>query len=233
MRPRFGDDTAIACCVSAMRVGKQMQFFGARVNLAKTLLYAINGGRDEITGEQVAPTEPPVTGDVLDYDEVAAALRHDDGLARRDLRRRAQLHPLHARQVRLRAPRDGAARRRRPAHPGLRHRRSVASSPTRLSAIKYATVRPVRDETGLVVDYLVEGEFPTYGNDDDRADEIAVELVHSFMEKVRRQPRPTATRVHTQSVLTITSQRGLRQAHRQHPGRPARGRAVRARARTR
>lgn len=203
VRGQCGDDAAIACCVSAMTVGKQMQFFGARVNLAKALLYAINGGRDEVSGKQVGPVTVPVTGDVLDYAQVRAS--YDtllDWLAQTYVDALNCIHwshdkyayeriemALHDRAI-LRTLACGIA--------GL----SVATDS--LSAIKYATVTPVRDETGLVVDYVVEGEYPTYGNDDDRADEIAVELVRSFMEKIRRQPTYRNAK-HTQSVLTITS----------------------------
>ncbi len=203
IRGQFGDDAAIACCVSAMRVGKQMQFFGARVNLAKTLLYAINGGRDEITGQQVAPISAPVGGSVLDYAEVTAAFDHTmDWLAEVYVDALNCVHFMHDKYAYERlemALHDGTILRTLAC--GVAGLSVVADS---LSAIKYASVHPVRDETGLVVDYLIEGEFPTYGNDDDRADEIAVELVQSFMKKVRRQPSYRGA-VHTQSVLTITS----------------------------
>ncbi|MFV0634287.1 formate C-acetyltransferase [Demequina sp.] len=203
IRSQCGDDAAIACCVSAMEVGKQMQFFGARVNLAKALLYAINGGRDEISGKQVAPVTAPLTGEVLDYQETIDT--YDvllDWLAETYVDALNCIHfmhdkyayerlemALHDKEI-LRTMACGIA--------GL----SVATDS--LSAIKYATVRPVRDETGLAVDYEVEGDYPTYGNDDDRADDIAVELVRRFMEKVRRQPTYRGSK-HTQSVLTITS----------------------------
>jgi formate C-acetyltransferase len=203
IRPARGDDAAIACCVSAMRVGKQMQFFGARVNVAKALLYAINGGRDEISGAQVAPVSAPLSGEVLDYDEVRAAYdRLLDWLAETYVDALNCIHLMHDKYAYERiemALHDRAVLRTLACGiAGL----SVAVDS--LSAIKYATVRPVRDETGLVVDYDVEGDFPTYGNDDDRADDIAVELVRSFMGKVRRQPT-YRNAVHTQSVLTITS----------------------------
>ena len=203
VRRQCGDDAAIACCVSAMRVGKQMQFFGARVNLAKTLLYAINGGRDEITGEQVAPPTPPVSGDVLDYDDVrhrfstllswlaetyVDALNCIHYMHDKYAYERLEM-ALHDRTV-LRTMACGIA--------GL----SVAADS--LSAIRYATVKPVRDERGLVVDYVTEGAFPTYGNDDDRVDAIAVELVREMMRNLRRQPT-YRNAVPTQSVLTITS----------------------------
>jgi len=203
VRHQCGDDAAIACCVSAMAVGKQMQFFGARVNMAKALLYAINGGRDELSGKQVAPVSAPVAGDVLEYADVHA--KYDtllDWLAETYVDALNCIHwshdkyayeriemALHDRTI-LRTLACGIA--------GL----SVATDS--LAAIKYAKVSPVRDETGLVVDFTVEGEYPVFGNDDDRADDIAVELVKSFMEKIRRQPT-YRNAVHTQSVLTITS----------------------------
>ena len=203
LRSRFGDDTAIACCVSAMEVGRQMQFFGARVNVAKALLYAINGGRDEVTGVQVAPATSPMSGDVLQYDEVLAALdRTLDWLAETYISALNVIHSMHDKYAYERiemALHDADVRRTMACGiAGL----SVAVDS--LSAIKHATVRPVRDASGLVVDYTVEGEFPTYGNDDDAADEIAVELVRTFMTKLRRHPTYRDA-VHTQSVLTITS----------------------------
>ena len=203
MRPKFGDDAGIACCVSGMAVGKHMQFFGARVNLLKTLLYAINGGRDENTGGQVGPMLAPMGGDVLDYGEVMARFEQmTDWLAESYVDVLNVIHymhdkycyesvlmALHDRDV-LRTLACGIA--------GLSH---TADS---LSAIKHAKVRPVRDERGLVVDYKIEGEFPRYGNNDDRADQIAIDLVSSFMKKIRRHKTYRDAK-HTQSVLTITS----------------------------
>ncbi|WP_061960696.1 formate C-acetyltransferase [Demequina flava] len=203
IRSQCGDDGAIACCVSAMEVGKQMQFFGARVNLAKALLYAINGGRDEVSGKQVSPVSAPLTAEVLDFDETLEAFDGLlDWLAETYVDALNCIHfmhdkyayeriemALHDKEI-LRTMACGIA--------GL----SVAADS--LSAIKYAEVRPVRDETGLVIDYDVTGEYPTYGNDDDRADDIAIDLVHRFMDKVRRQPTYRNAK-HTQSVLTITS----------------------------
>ncbi len=203
LRPRFGDDTAIACCVSAMRVGKQMQFFGARVNLAKALLYAINGGRDELTGEQVAPAFAPLSGDYLDYAQLRAALdRMTDWLARTYVDALNIIHYMHDKYAYERlemALHDYPVQRLLGC--GIAGLSVVADS---LSAVKHARVRVIRDETGLAVDYAVEGEFPRYGNNDDRADSIAVELVEDFMTKVRRYPAYRDA-VHSQSVLTITS----------------------------
>lgn len=203
MRPKWGDDCAIACCVSAMRVGKQMQFFGARVNLPKTLLYALNGGRDEISGEQVGPTLEPIRLDILKYDEVTERLdKMMDWLAKTYVNALNIIHymhdkycyesiemALHDRDV-LRTLACGVA--------GLSH---AADS---LSAIKYAKVTPVRDERGIMVDFKIEGEFPYFGNNDDRADEIARMLVSTMMSKIRMYPS-YRNAAHTQSVLTITS----------------------------
>ncbi|HYQ63408.1 formate C-acetyltransferase [Actinophytocola sp.] len=203
IRPRFGDDAAIACCVSAMRVGKQMQYFGARANLAKALLYAVNGGRDEVTGEQVTPVFPPLTGDYLDYDELRAAFdRMTDWLARTYVDALNIIHYMHDRYAYERiemALHDHPVQRLLGC--GIAGLSIVADS---LSAVKHARVRVVRDETGLAVDYVVEGDFPRYGNNDDRADDLAVEIVEDFMAKVRRYPAYRDA-VHTQSVLTITS----------------------------
>ena len=203
IRSQCGDDAAIACCVSAMAVGEQMQFFGARVNLAKAMLYSMNGGRDEITGKQIAPVAKPLTGEVLDYDEVLGAYdKLLDWLAETYVDALNCIHYMHDKysyeRIEMALHDKTILRTMACGIAGL----SVAADS--LSAIKYATVRPVRDETGLIVDYDVTGEFPTYGNDDDRADDIAVDLVHRFMEKVRRQPTYRNAK-HTQSVLTITS----------------------------
>jgi len=203
LRPYLGDDAAIACCVSGMRVGKDMQYFGARANLAKALLYAINGGRDEVTGVQVAPPTPPIAGEVLDYDAVRAAYdRVLDWLAETYVDALNIIHFMHDKYAYERiqlALHDHPVRRfLATGIAGL----SVAVDS--LSAIRYATVAPIRDETGLVVDYTVAGDYPAYGNNDDRADEIAVELVESFMAKIRRQPTYREA-IPTLSVLTITS----------------------------
>jgi formate C-acetyltransferase len=203
IRPYLDDDAAIACCVSGMRVGRDMQLFGARANLAKALLYAINGGRDEVSGVQVTPPLPPVTGDVLDYDTVRAAYdRVLDWLAGTYVEALNTIHYMHDKYAYERiemALHDHPVRRfLATGIAGL----SVAVDS--LSAIRHATVEPIRDPSGLVVDYVTAGEFPTYGNNDERADAIAVELVESFMAKVRRQPTYRDAEP-TLSVLTITS----------------------------
>ncbi|MEV0189625.1 formate C-acetyltransferase [Kitasatospora purpeofusca] len=203
LRPRFGDDTAIACCVSAMAVGKQMQFFGARVNLAKTLLYAINGGRDERTGAQVGPATGAITSEVLDHDEVLARLDEQlEWLAGTYVHALDVIHYMHDKYAYERlemALHDRDVRRTMAC--GIAGLAVAADS---LSAIKYARVSPVRDATGLVTDYRIEGDYPAYGNNDDRADAIAVHLVEEFMRKVRKHPTYRGAE-HTQSVLTITS----------------------------
>ena len=203
IRESWGDDAAIACCVSPMRVGKQMQFFGARVNLAKALLYAINGGRDELTGKQVAPAAPAVVGDVLDYDDVVAKLDVTlDWLAQTYVDALNCVHFMHDKYAYERlemALHDREVLRTMAC--GIAGLSVVADS---LSAIKHADVRPVRNADGLVTEYTVDGDFPTYGNDDDRADDIAVWLVKTFMAKIRRTPTYRDS-IHTQSVLTITS----------------------------
>lgn len=203
MRPHWGDDYGIACCVSAMRIGKQMQFFGARANLAKTLLYAINGGVDERIGLQVIPGLEPITDEYLDYDVVMAKLKPTmEWLAKTYVKALNCIHymhdkyayeriemALHDRDI-LRTMACGIA--------GL----SVAADS--LSAIKYAKVKTIRNDEGLVVDYEIEGEYPAFGNNDDRVDDIAKWLVESFMKEIKKH-KTYRNSVPTQSVLTITS----------------------------
>ena len=199
MRPIYGDDYGIACCVSAMKIGKQMQFFGARANLAKALLYAINGGRDEKSGAQVGPEYPAITSEVLDYNEVMKRFKPMMEWLAKLYMNIHYMHDkysyeriemaLHDRDI-LRTMACGIA--------GL----SVAADS--LSAIKYAKVKPIRNEQGIAVDFEIEGDFPCYGNNDDSVDSIAVELVESFMGMIRKH-KAYRNATPTQSVLTITS----------------------------
>ena len=205
MRVTLGDDYGIACCVSAMKIGKQMQFFGARANLAKALLYAINGGRDEKSGKQVTPEFAPITSEYLDYDEV---MRKFDNmmeyLAKTYIKALNMIHYMHDKysyEALEMALHDKERDILRTMACGIAGLSVVADS---LSAIKYAKVKVIRDETGLAVDYQVEGDFPKYGNDDDRVDEIAVNIVKSFMKKLEKHHTYKNSRA-TLSVLTITS----------------------------
>jgi formate C-acetyltransferase len=203
MRRAWGDDGAIACCVSPMLLGKQMQFFGARANLAKCLLYAINGGRDEISGKQVAPTFAPVQGDVLEFNDVLGKFEHAmDWLAGVYVNAMNVIHYMHDKYAyeRLEMALHDYAPLRTMAF-GMAGMSVVADS---LSAIKHAKVKVVRDETGLVTDYEIDGAFPQFGNNDNRVDQLAVWLVSTFMGKLRKYPT-YRNAVHTQSVLTITS----------------------------
>ena len=203
MRRAWGDDGAIACCVSPMVVGKQMQFFGARANLAKCLLYAINGGRDEVSGEQVAPPFAPVTGDVLDFDDVRVRFEKTmDWLAGVYVDAMNVIHYMHDKYAyeRLEMALHDYAPLRTMAF-GMAGMSVVADS---LSAIKYAKVHVIRDSTGLVTDYRTEGAFPFFGNNDNRVDQLAVWTVSTFMSKLRKYPT-YRNALHTQSILTITS----------------------------
>ena len=203
MREYWGDDYGIACCVSAMRIGKQMQFFGARCNLAKTLLYAINGGRDEITGKQVSPRFEPITSEYLDYDEVMAKFdTMMDWIARVYINALNIIHYMHDKycyESLEMALHDKDILRTMAC--GIAGLSVVADS---LSAIKYAKVKVIRDETGLATDYEIEGDFPKYGNDDDRVDQIAVDIQKRFMDKLRKQKTYRNSKP-TMSILTITS----------------------------
>ncbi|HEY2587059.1 MAG TPA: formate C-acetyltransferase [Tepidisphaeraceae bacterium] len=203
MRGAWGDDGAIACCVSPMRVGKQMQFFGARANLAKCLLYAINGGRDEMTGNQVGPAIGPVEGEYLDFDNILD--RFDSmmtWLANVYVNAMNVIHYMHDKYAyeRVEMALHDYAPLRTMAF-GIAGLSVVADS---LSAMKYAKVRPIRDDTGLIVDYETTGEFPMFGNNDNRVDQLASWVVSTFMNKLRKYPT-YRNAMHTQSVLTITS----------------------------
>jgi formate C-acetyltransferase len=203
MRRAWGDDGAIACCVSPMVVGKQMQFFGARANLAKCLLYAINGGRDEVSGKQIGPKGAPVQGDVLDFDDVLARFeRMMDWLAGVYVNAMNVIHYMHDKYAyeRLEMALHDYAPLRTMAF-GIAGLSVVADS---LSAMKYAKVTVTRDETGLVTGYERGGEFPLFGNNDNRVDHLATWVVSTFMNKLRKYPT-YRNAVHTQSVLTITS----------------------------
>ena len=203
MRPQYGDDYAIACCVSAMRVGKQMQFFGARANLAKCLLYAINGGIDEKSKAQVGPKFQPVTSEYLDFDEVME--KYDDmmewlaGLYVNALNCIHYMHDKYSYERIQMAVQDTYIHRTMAT--GIAGFSVAADS---LSAIKYGKVKTIRDENGVVVDFEVEGDFPKYGNNDDRVDAMAVDLLKRFMTKVKKHPTYRNAQ-HTTSILTITS----------------------------
>ena len=203
MREYWGDDYGIACCVSAMRIGKQMQFFGARANLAKTLTYAINGGRDEVSGKQVTPKFLPITSEYLNYDEVwerfENMMEYVAGIYVNALNIIHYMHDKYAYESLEMALHDKDILRTMAC--GIAGLSVVADS---FSAMKYAKVKVIRDETGLAVDYKIEGDFPKYGNDDDRVDSIAVEIVKSFMNKLRKQKTYRNSKP-TMSILTITS----------------------------
>jgi formate C-acetyltransferase len=203
MRRALGDDGAIACCVSPMLVGKQMQFFGARANLAKCLLYAINGGRDELTGAQVGPAAGAVEGEYLDFDDVMSKFeRMMDWLAGVYVNAMNVIHYMHDKYAyeRVEMALHDYAPLRTMAF-GMAGMSVVADS---LSAIRFAKVRVIRDDTGLVTDYQTEGEFPQFGNNDNRVDHLAAWLVSTFMGKLRKYPTYRKAE-HTQSILTITS----------------------------
>ena len=205
MRVTLGDDYGIACCVSAMKIGKQMQFFGARANLAKTLLYAINGGRDEKSGKQITPEFAPITSEYLDYDEVMEKFDNMmEYVAKIYIKALNAIHYMHDKysyEALEMALHDSERNILRTMACGIAGLSVVADS---LSAIKYAKVKVIRDDTGLAVDYQVDGEFPKYGNDDDRVDSIAVDVVKKFMRKLEKHHTYRNARA-TLSILTITS----------------------------
>ena len=203
MRTTLGDDYGIACCVSPMKIGKQMQFFGARANLSKTLLYAINGGKDEKSGKQVAPRFEPITSEYLDYDEVMVKFdQMMDYVAKIYIKALNAIHYMHDKysyEAIEMALHDKDVIRTMAC--GIAGLSVVADS---LSAIKYAKVKVIRDENGLAVDYEIEGDYPKFGNDDDRVDQIAVDVVTQFLRKLKKHPAYRGAK-QTLSILTITS----------------------------
>ena len=202
MRPLYGDDYGIACCVSAMKIGHQMQYFGARCNLAKLLLMAINGGRDEMSGVQIGPEDVPMTG-VLDYDKVMERYkRYIDWLAHAYVSTMNIIHYMHDKYAYEKL--EMALHDTYPERLMAFGAAGISVAADSLSAIKYAKVTPVADETGLIIDYVTEGAYPQYGNDDDRVDSIASEIVDYFIEALRRT-KTYRNAVHTLSLLTITS----------------------------
>ncbi|URT73059.1 formate C-acetyltransferase [Cytobacillus firmus] len=203
MLPEYGDDYGIACCVSAMEIGKQMQFFGARANLAKALLYSINGGKDEKLGIQVGPAYAPITSDILRYEEVMEKFDFMmEWLADLYINTLNIIHYMHDKysyeRIEMALHDSEILRTMATGIAGL----SVAADS--LSAIKYATVKAIRDENGIVIDFITEGDFPKYGNNDDRVDSIAIDLVERFMKKLRKH-QTYRNSMHTMSILTITS----------------------------
>jgi formate C-acetyltransferase len=203
MRRSWGDDGAIACCVSPMLVGKQMQFFGARANIAKCLLYAINGGRDEISGDQVGPKEPPIQGEYLDFDEVVSRFeRMMDWLAGVYVNAMNVIHYMHDKYAYERI--EMALHDYAPLRTMAFGMAGLSVAADSLSAIRFAKVKPVRDQTGLITDYIIEGDYPQFGNNDNRVDQLATWTVSTFMRKLRKYPT-YRNALHTQSVLTITS----------------------------
>lgn len=203
MRKYWGDDYGIACCVSAMRIGKQMQFFGARCNLAKTLLYAINGGRDEVSGKQITPRFEPISSEYLEYDEVMQKFdTMMDYVAKIYIKALNAIHYMHDKysyEAIEMALHDQEILRTMAC--GIAGLSVVADS---LSAIKYAKVKVIRDDTGLATDYEIEGDFPKFGNDDNRVDDIAVNLVKTFLRKLQKYQTYRNSKT-TLSILTITS----------------------------
>ncbi len=203
MRPQFGDDYGIACCVSAMRIGKDMQFFGARANLVKLLLMSLNGGRDEKSGQQIAPASEPYDGEYLDYDRVTEMLdRYRPWLAKTYVTAMNMIHYMHDKYA--------YEKTQMALHDTDVHRfmafgaAGLSVLADSLSAIRYAKVRVKRNENGLITDFETEGEYPTYGNDDDRVDMLAVEQIEKFLAELRKIPTYRDAE-HTLSILTITS----------------------------